>query len=608
MNRIYWVEFIDERLRQPGTNNILQECLFITMTSIEMIASARIHSIMFLSIVVPHRWLAGNSHLLAGYDWSERSMGITVDLLERAMLKVLEGDEIKGIAPGELFFDQSFMFSIWDDIVEKIEPFKQFLSYMYEKKCMKLAGSSVTEHQYTKLRDELFHPALEDNITSTEMAIPLAVGAAEEFLEELRDPKKATSRHLSSAGGMLSWGKTTAEEHEAFKRKMAVDDPAESCHGATTREIHCAGRISLGNAGAVGMARRNGDFARAVTSETRVRSSSEARPKRVLKPQRTGAFHSLTPHMKEAFLTMARLDAPSEMAQERADLSRQREARRRKEELAAEVGRHNATEQYIDQLYYHEMWDSDACWKTAAKAEKELEKLQSKSAKLEELKEQIRMRVLGLGWADLSHPWSKDGAAFTPTELMVHLKKIISEQSRRVIPNKPPVPGLARKELPTLGTSTADGARLDAVEAASGAAVEAAARAAKGMREAKGVGDSYQQRKGSRPEIGEALIGRRIEAIFHYDLPEGVFGDALMWCSGEITGVDPRPYKDFPKGKSATVAWDANDRVEPPEEAKSQPVKLLPSLWNKDCLGAWRFDLDPPPVPDDVPMPEVADL
>ena len=46
------------------------------------------------------------------------------------------------------------------------------------------------------------------------------------------------------------------------------------------------------------------------------------------------------------------------------------------------------------------------------------------------------------------------------------------------------------------------------------------------------------------------------------------------------------------------VAWDANlnDRVEPPEKAITLPVKLLPSLWNKDCLGAWRFDLDPPPV------------
>ena len=26
-------------------------------------------------------------------------------------------------------------------------------------------------------------------------------------------------------------------------------------------------------------------------------------------------------------------------------------------------------------------------------------------------------------------------------------------------------------------------------------------------------------------------------------------------------------------------------------------TKLLPSLWNKDSLGAWRIDLDPPREP-----------
>ena len=45
MNRVYWVEFLDERLRVPSAENILQECLHITLTSIEMVASARIHAI-----------------------------------------------------------------------------------------------------------------------------------------------------------------------------------------------------------------------------------------------------------------------------------------------------------------------------------------------------------------------------------------------------------------------------------------------------------------------------------------------------------------------------------------------------------------------------------
>ena len=67
-----------------------------------------------------------------------------------------------------------------------------------------------------------------------------------------------------------------------------------------------------------------------------------------------------------------------------------------------------------------------------------------------------------------------------------------------------------------------------------------------------------------------------------------------MWCSGSIVDLDPRPYATFPKGKSATVRWDANDRLDPPEPVSVLGAKLLPSLWNNDKLGSWRLDLDPP--------------
>ena len=45
-----------------------------------------------------------------------------------------------------------------------------------------------------------------------------------------------------------------------------------------------------------------------------------------------------------------------------------------------------------------------------------------------------------------------------------------------------------------------------------------------------------------------------------------------------------------------TVRWDANDRVEPPEPSETEGCKLLPFKWNKDDVGAWRMDLDPPPL------------
>ena len=55
-------------------------------------------------------------------------------------------------------------------------------------------------------------------------------------------------------------------------------------------------------------------------------------------------------------------------------------------------------------------------------------------------------------------------------------------------------------------------------------------------------------------------------------------------------------YSDFPKGKPALVKWDANDRLEPKEPVHTLATKLLPSLWNKDGVGACQLDLDPPPL------------
>ena len=102
-------------------------------------------------------------------------------------------------------------------------------------------------------------------------------------------------------------------------------------------------------------------------------------------------------------------------------------------------------------VYYLEMFNSQACWRTSGQVDRELKRLNSKSAKLDGLKENIRMRVLGLGWKDLHTAWSKNGKEYTVNELSNHLKKIISHQRTREIPNKPPVELPERKQLPTFG-------------------------------------------------------------------------------------------------------------------------------------------------------------
>ena len=54
-----------------------------------MVNLSRVCSIVHLAICFPVRWLVGNSHLLEKYDWSIRSMGRVVDILESALEKVV---------------------------------------------------------------------------------------------------------------------------------------------------------------------------------------------------------------------------------------------------------------------------------------------------------------------------------------------------------------------------------------------------------------------------------------------------------------------------------------------------------------------------------------
>ena len=55
INRRFNVEFLDERLRIKDNANILQENLFVVLSSLEMIAVSRFFSILHVSIVIPFR-------------------------------------------------------------------------------------------------------------------------------------------------------------------------------------------------------------------------------------------------------------------------------------------------------------------------------------------------------------------------------------------------------------------------------------------------------------------------------------------------------------------------------------------------------------------------
>ena len=147
------------------------------------------------------------------------------------------------------------------------------------------------------------------------------------------------------------------------------------------------------------------------------------------------------------------------------------------------LGLQACTESHIDAIYYFEKWSSAARWRSPQQMHKELSKLSSRTRKLEELKEQIRIRVLGLGWSDLATPWSKECVSLSPEQLASHLKTIMAAEKTRPIPLEPPVDAPVRKKLPTLGVRSMDAVALDARQDAVCAMVKHAGRSQKQQRE-----------------------------------------------------------------------------------------------------------------------------
>jgi len=96
--------------------------------------------------------------------------------------------------------------------------------------------------------------------------------------------------------------------------------------------------------------------------------------------------------------------------------------------------------------------------------DRELQKFKSKSAKLYAPKENIRIRVIGLGWSVFSMTWSKDGEEKSNLCLANHLKKVISQTRRKKIPQKPTVMIPERKLLPVLGRKTPNVTKIDAAK------------------------------------------------------------------------------------------------------------------------------------------------
>ena len=82
------------------------------------------------------------------------------------------------------------------------------------------------------------------------------------LLQEMKDPTKLTSDHLSSLDGRLSWLNTSRADHESSKGKEATNDNAESPFGSLTQQLQIFSTVGVNHASAMALAWFNKDFYR----------------------------------------------------------------------------------------------------------------------------------------------------------------------------------------------------------------------------------------------------------------------------------------------------------------------------------------------------------
>jgi hypothetical protein len=184
MNYQYYIEFLDMMLRKTRRGNgnemasILQQNLFVALTSTEMIALSRLLSIFHISVCMPFRWLAGKTHELRDFGsdvgWGAMSMSRVIDTLYDKMKELY-------MTPS-LIVDDEFMMGIFNEYVEELPPFQDYWNLTFKKKQMSVVARSRKDGtkvvHMAMLRNELFSPLTPTNIKTTDMIVTLAEAAA----------------------------------------------------------------------------------------------------------------------------------------------------------------------------------------------------------------------------------------------------------------------------------------------------------------------------------------------------------------------------------------------------------------------------------------------
>ena len=302
-------------------------------------------------------------------------------------------------------------------------------------------------------------------------------------------------------------------------------------------------------------------------------------------------MHRFCSEMQYCFIDIGIADASEQDTVNTEALNAQRRAKREMEKLMEEKGLKKAQLKLVYAIYCYQMFNSDACVKGDPKlVTKAMRELPSDAARYRFLRNNIEARVIGFGgeFERFRITWSHQGKKRSVKELSDHLRKIIREEKKMDIPDKPPASLPERRALPILGDRlTAKVMDIDAKYFHKESRFREDAEKLRKERESRGEGSMYSQlQPWMRPSL-ESLVDKRIDVLSTFFVKVGgVDEPQLRWCQGRVESVVQNVKQPF-----VVVEWDGMPDVKGWERKSTAKQRLLPSLWNKDKEGSWRMDV-----------------
>ena len=250
-------------------------------------------------------------------------------------------------------------------------------------------------------------------------------------------------------GGKFSEGQVSNQTKLDLKGVATVSDGVERQYGIAKYLDQKHHMIDLAVLNGAAVESYNHSFQESVQSFARSRDGGGAgTPSHI--------YDELLPSAAQSLLLTSRKLANPELAKEQAVRKAHVESKQAALEEAAmvELGRQ------AEHSAKAEMYFQIERWTTKADVEKGLLEVSSEGAKLEALKDQFRIRVLGFGWGEYHQAWSIDGNPFNVEDLKYALFVVMEDERGRTIPTSASVRRPRSGMLSVLGTLTPEALEL----------------------------------------------------------------------------------------------------------------------------------------------------